>query len=66
MTKRQKIKYLENEKSFYGEMNSIFHHFKGLSVAKNRLRHECTLKNTSGNFFYQWQIYMESDKTLER
>ena len=29
MTKksRQKIKYLENEKSFWGEIKSIFHHF---------------------------------------
>ena len=23
----QKFKYLENEKSFYGEMENIFHHF---------------------------------------
>ena len=29
MTKksRQKIKYLENEKSFWSEIKSIFHHF---------------------------------------
>ena len=29
MTKKanQKLKYLENEKSFQGEMKSIFHHF---------------------------------------
>ena len=25
---RQKFKYLENEKRFYGEIKSIFHHFK--------------------------------------
>ena len=25
---RQKLKYLENEKSFWGEIKSIFHHFK--------------------------------------
>ena len=24
---RQKLKYLENEKSFLGEIKSIFHHF---------------------------------------
>ena len=24
---RQKLKYLENKKSFQGEMKSIFHHF---------------------------------------
>ena len=36
---RQKLKYLENEKSFWGEI-SIYHHFKGLSLAKNRLRRE--------------------------
>ena len=28
---RQKLKYLENEKSFYDEIKSIFHHFYGLS-----------------------------------
>ena len=37
---RQKLKYLENEKSFWGEIKSIFHHFKGLSAAKNCLRPE--------------------------
>ena len=40
MTKNsgQKLKYLENEKSFQREIKSIFHHFKGLSVARNCLR----------------------------
>ena len=40
MTKnsRQKFKYLENEKSFQGEMKSICIFFKGLSVAKSCLR----------------------------
>ena len=37
---RQKSKYLENEKSFRLEIKSIFHHFKGLSVAKHCLRPE--------------------------
>ena len=32
---RQKFKYFENQKSFQGEIRSIFHHFKRLSVAKN-------------------------------
>ena len=36
----EKSKYLENEKSFRLEIKSIFHHFKGLSVAKNCLRPE--------------------------
>ena len=40
---RQKLKYLENEKSFRGETKSIFHHFKELSVAKHRLRPETPL-----------------------
>ena len=42
MTKksRQKFKHPKNEKSFNGEIKSIFHHFKGLSVAKNCLRAE--------------------------
>ena len=33
----QKFKYLENEKSFWGEIKSIF---QGLSIAKNCLRPE--------------------------
>ena len=37
---RQKSKYLENEKSFRLEIKSIFHHFKGFSVAKHCLRPE--------------------------
>ena len=37
---RQKLKYLENKKSFLGEIKSIFIIFKGVSVAKNRLRLE--------------------------
>ena len=43
MTKksRQKVKYLENEKSLQGEIKSIFHKiFKWLSFAKNCLRPE--------------------------
>ena len=42
MTKksRQKRKYLPNKKSFCGEIKSIFHHFKELSVVKNCLRPE--------------------------
>ena len=35
---RQKFKYLENEKNFYGEIKSIFNLFKRLSDAKNCLR----------------------------
>ena len=34
---RQKLKYLENEKSFRGKIKSIF---KGILVVKNCLRHE--------------------------
>ena len=41
MTKIQdKNIYLENEKSFWGEIKSIFHISKGLSHAKNCLRPE--------------------------
>ena len=38
MTKksRQKLKFLENERSFWGKIKRIFRHFKGLSVAKIR------------------------------
>ena len=42
MTKKskQKFKYLENEKSFKRETESIFHLFKGLLIVKNGLRPE--------------------------
>ena len=35
---RQKLKYLENEKSFLDEIKTFFINFRGLSVAKNCLR----------------------------
>ena len=40
MTKksRQKFKYFENEKSFWGEKKALVIFFKGLSDAKNYLR----------------------------
>ena len=40
MTKksRQKLKYLENEKSFWAEIKSIFPHLSRVSIAKNCLR----------------------------
>ena len=37
---RQKYKYLENEKSFQGEIRSIFRHFERAFIAKNCLRSE--------------------------
>ena len=42
MTKksRQKLKYLENEKSIGMKQKAFFINFKGLSVAKNCLRPE--------------------------
>ena len=48
MTKksRQKFKHLENEKSFEDEINSIFHHFKGLLVMQ--------IKNYIKIFFKSW------------
>ena len=36
----QKLQYLENETSFWGEIKTIFHHFQRVSFAKNRLRPE--------------------------
>ena len=44
MTKNsiQKFKYLQNKKSFWGEIKSIFNIFKGLSIAKNCIRTEST------------------------
>ena len=42
MTKmlRQKLKYLENEKTFRGEKKAYFIIFKGLSLVKIRLKPE--------------------------
>ena len=33
---RQKLKYLENEKSFYDEIKSIFHHFLRAFIEANK------------------------------
>ena len=33
---RQKLKYLENEKRFYGELKSIFHHFQRAFIETNK------------------------------
>ena len=40
MTKKSKqiLKYVENQRSFWGKIKSISHHFTGLSVSKNCLR----------------------------
>ena len=37
---RQKLKYLENVKSFGGGIRSTFYHFKALSIVKNGFRPE--------------------------
>ena len=47
MTKksRQKLKYLENEKSFKGQLKSIFHHFlMALSCQQLSQILECSFK----------------------
>ena len=53
MTKksRQKFKYLENKKSFEDEINSIFHHFKGLLVMQ--------IKSNIKIFFKSWFYYIQ-------
>ena len=33
----QNFKYLKNKNNFYGQLKSIFHHFKGLSIFQNCL-----------------------------
>ena len=33
---RQKLKYLENEKSFYDEIKSVFHHFCRAIIEANK------------------------------
>ena len=58
----QKIMYLKNEKSFYGEKNHFFIIFKGLSVARNCLRPEsafligCVNNNQKQQRFYFYQF----------
>ena len=37
---KQKLKYLQKEKSFLGEKKELFIIFKGLSVAKDRIKPE--------------------------
>ena len=58
MTKRsrQKLKYTENEKSFYGEIKSIFHHLKAFQSPQIVSHLRVCLKNrtpsrTFSNFF---------------
>ena len=55
MTKKSKqmLKYRNDEKSFWGEIKSILHHFKGLSVARSCCRPKSApLKaNTLTNLF---------------
>ena len=46
---RQKFKYLENEKSFWGEIKSLFIIFKGLSVSKYCLRLESAPSSSSNS-----------------
>ena len=54
MTKksREKLKYLENDKSFWGEIKSIFHHFEGLSMAESCLRPENVHLTNKGSKLY--------------
>ena len=47
---RQKFKYVENKKSFKGEIKGIFHHFKGLSVGKIFLRPESASLNERASY----------------
>ena len=55
MTKnsRQESKHLENEKSFWGKIISIFHHFKELLVAKNCLRTVSAPFHGSGYIYWR-------------
>ena len=54
MTKklRQKLKYLENENSIWGEIKAFFIILKGLSVAKNCLRPESAPLTFIRSFFH--------------
>ena len=64
MTKksRQKLKYLENEKSFWSEIKSIFIIFKGRLIAKNCLRHKSAHLN---KIFLKILQYSQENSVLE-
>ena len=56
MTKksRQKLKYFENEKSFWGEIKSIFSFWKGFQLPKMSQIWECTFKMEL--FLFLWSF----------
>ena len=61
----QKLKYLENEKSFWGEKKAFFIIFKGLSVVKSRLRPESAPLRFSVSFAKRvTQIVIIEEKPL--
>ena len=65
MTKllRKKFEYLENKKSFAGEMKSILHHFKGFLIAKNCLWPE-SAPLTHSFLMYLFSTLWKYHKTL--
>ena len=68
MTKKskQKSKYLENEKSFWGEIKSIFHHFWRISIAKSFLRPESAPLIYLGYWRTNRWKYLEFERVRER
>ena len=55
---RQKFKYLENERSFYREIKSIFHHFyKTFSCQKLHQTLECAFKHVFEKLFSPTSTY---------
>ena len=68
MTKKskQKSKYLENEKSFWGEIKSIFHHFWRISIAKSFLRPESAPLIYLGYWRTNRWKYLEFERERER
>ena len=54
---RQKFKYLENEKSFWGEIKIIFHQFwRAFNCQKLFKTWECALKLLSGSLYLQFEL----------
>ena len=54
---RQKLKYLENEKSFLDEIKTFFINFSGLSVAEN-----CLIPDSATLILGEIKEYLLSDK----
>ena len=58
---RQKFKYLENKKSFWGEIKSIYYHFwRAFNCQKLSQTWECTFRTGTGSFVLKWMYFQKT------